>query len=239
MLKVHVRGDWPGPVTLQRGWARAVARPWNESTPMAHLRVERGGAGFLQECSGVLLALPGVAGVLSPPLLPAARPPWEEAGFRPHARLLLMRRELDDLPAPEHAVVTGDLRDLGDALRVDQAAFDAFWRFDHTALLEALNATTHRVVHLVRRPGGGLAGYAITGRGGTLAYLQRVAVDPAWQGRGIGRSLVRAAGAWAQTEGASALLLNTPEGNASAAALYAAEGFRTITRDLAVLGRIP
>ena len=237
MLKVRIEGDWPGPVTLQRGWARAAARPWNETTPMAHLRVERGGAGFLEECAAALLDLPGVTGVLSPPLLLAARPPWEQAGFRPHARLVLMRRELDGLPASGHLVVPGDLRDLGDALRVDQAAFDSFWRFDRTALLEAVNATTHRAVHLVRRPGGGLAGYAITGRGGTLAYLQRVAVDPAWQGRGIGRSLVRTAGAWAEAQGASALLLNTPEGNASAAGLYASEGFRTITRDLAVLGR--
>lgn len=237
MLKVRIEGDWPGPVTLQRGWARAAARPWNETTPLAHLRVERGGVGFLEECAAALLDLPGITGVLSPPLLPAARPPWEQAGFRPHARLVLMRRELDGPAASGHVVVPGDLRDLGDALRVDQAAFDSFWRFDRTALLEAVNATTQRAVHLVRRPGGGLAGYAITGRGGTLAYLQRVAVDPAWQGRGIGRSLVRTAGAWAEAQGASALLLNTPEGNAPAAGLYASEGFRTITRDLAVMGR--
>jgi ribosomal protein S18 acetylase RimI-like enzyme len=236
-VKVRIEGDWPGPVSLQRGWWRAAARPWNDATPMAHLRVERGGAGFLDECASALLALPGVTGVLSPPLLAAARPPWEAAGFRPHARLLLMRRELDGLPVAEHAVAPGDLRDLADALRVDQAAFDSFWRFDRTALLEAVQATAQRTINLVRRPGGGLAGFAITGLGGPLAYLQRVAVDPAWQGRGIGRSLVRHSAAWAKSQGASALLLNTPDGNGSAAALYASEGFRTVTRDLAVLAR--
>ena len=161
----------------------------------------------------------------------------EQAGFAVRARLVLMRRELDGLTAPDHLVAPGDLRDLGEALRLDQAAFDEFWRFDRTALLEAVQATTRHAIHLVRRPGGGLAGYAITGRGGNLAYLQRVAVDPAWQGRGLGRSLVRASTAWAGTEGTSALLLNTPEGNASAAALYASEGFRTVTGDLAVLAR--
>ena len=68
-------------------------------------------------------------------------------------------------------------------------------------------------------------------------YLQRLAVDPAWQSRGIGRSLVRTAAAWAQGQGASALLLNTPDGNQSATSLYATEGFDTVTRDLAVLSR--
>jgi len=237
VLKVRVEGDWPGPLTLQRGWQRAVARPWNDATPLAHLRIERGGPGFLEECARALLALPGLSGVLSPPLLPAARPPWEQAGFGPHARLILMRRELHGLPPPAHVVAAGDLRDLDDALRVDQAAFDAFWRFDRIALLEAVQATPRHSIHLVRRPGGGLAGFAVTGCHGPHAYLQRVAVDPAWQGRGLGRSLVRATAAWAEAQGASALLLNTPAANAAAAGLYAAEGFRTVTRDLMVLGR--
>jgi ribosomal protein S18 acetylase RimI-like enzyme len=236
-VKVHIAGDWPAPVVLSRGWARAAARPWNDATPLAHLRVERGGVGFLADCVAALVAIPGVTGALSPPLLPAHRGPWLEAGFEPHARLILMRRELDGMPAPSHRVADGDLRDLADALRVDQAAFDSFWRFDRAALLEAVQATGRRAIHLVRRPGGGLAGYAITGLAGPLAYLQRVAVDPAWQGRGLGRSLVRSSAAWGEHAGASALLLNTPEGNASAAALYASEGFRTVSRDLAVLRR--
>ena len=113
---------------------------------------------------------------------------------------------------PAISVASGDLRDLGEALRVDQAAFDSFWRFDRTALLEAVQATGHRAIHLVRRPGGGLAGYAITGRGGPLAYLQRVAVDPAWQGRGLGRSLVRSSAAWAEAEGVLGAAPQHPRG---------------------------
>jgi len=236
-VRTHIQGTWPGLVILQRGWYRAAARPWNDDTPMAHLRVERGGSGFLAECAGALLELEGVTGVLSPPLLLDARPPWEEAGFTLHARLLLLRRELDGLAEPQHVVMAGDRRDLGEALAVDRSAFEPFWRLDPLGLREALEATPRSAVHLVRRPGGGLTGFAVTGVGTSLAYLQRLAVDPAWQSRGIGRSLVRTAAAWAHRQGASALLLNTPDGNRSAASLYESEGFRTVTRDLAVLAR--
>jgi ribosomal protein S18 acetylase RimI-like enzyme len=237
VAKIQIQGTWPGPLTLQRGWYRAAARRWNEDVPMAHFRVERGGAGFLADCTEALLELAGVTGVLSSPLLPGARHPWEEAGFTLHARLLLMRRELNGLAEPEHAVEAGDRRDLGEALTVDRAAFEPFWRLDLLGLREAMGATPRRAIHLMRRPGGGLIGFAVTGVGTSLAYLQRLAVDPPWQSRGIGRSLVRTAAAWAQRQGAAALLLNTPDGGQPAAALYESEGFRTVARDLAVLGR--
>jgi len=237
MARVQIQGTWPGPLTCQRGWYRAVARPWNEDIPMAHFRVERGGSGFLADCADTLLQLAGVTGVLSSPLLPGARRPWEEAGFTLHARLILLRRELTGLAEPAHVVEDGDRRDLGEALAVDRAAFEPFWRLDLLGLREAMGATPRSAVHLVRRPGGALTGFAITGVGSSLAYLQRLAVDPAWQSRGIGRSLVRTAAAWAHRQGAAALLLNTHDGRHSAAAFYESEGFRTVTRDLAVLGR--
>lgn len=238
-MRIEARGTWPGPLSLRRGWNLAAARPWNEDIPMAHLRIERGGGGFLADCADFLLGLPGVTGILTPPLLPDLRPPWEAAGFTIHSRLLLLRRELDAVPPNEHRVALGDARDLEEALEVDRAAFEPFWRLDARGLREALAATARHAVHVVRRPGGGLTGFAITGAGTTLAYLQRLAVDPLWQGRGIGRSLVRAAAAWARGQGAGALLLNTPDADGAGASLYQAEGFRTVARDLAVLSLFP
>jgi ribosomal-protein-alanine N-acetyltransferase len=236
-LRIRLHGAWPGPVTMQRGWHRAAARPWNDDIPMAHLRVERGGADFLADCATALMTIEGVAGVLSPPLLPAAQSSWEEAGFSVHARLLMLRRELRDLPAPRHPVTEGGPGDLEEALRLDRAAFDPFWRLNQAGLQEALAATPRRAVHLLRRPGDSLIGFAITGVGTSLAYLQRLAVDPGWQSQGVGRSLLRTAARWARRRGASALLLNTPEGNDPAATCYESEGCRLVTRDLAVLAR--
>jgi ribosomal protein S18 acetylase RimI-like enzyme len=160
---------------------------------------------------------------------------WREANFVPHAELLLLRLDLDRIPPPSHLVVAGSTSDLREALRIDAAAFDEFWRFDKSAMLEAINSTRNSAIHVVRNASGGLAGFAITGVGVALSYLQRVAVDPANQGRGIGRSLVRTSARWAQRKGARALMLNTQADNEPALQLYATEGFRTLDEPLAVL----
>jgi ribosomal protein S18 acetylase RimI-like enzyme len=230
-------GSWPGRIYLSRGWSRAESRPWNDAIPKAHLRLVRGGgSGFISDCADALSGA-GAAGVLSPPLPRSAQRTWRAAEFESHASLKLMRRRLAPLPPPEHIVMEGTTSDRPEILRIDAAAFDEFWRFDATALAESIGATPRAVVQIVRSSAGGLAGFAVTGVGSTLAYLQRVAVDPPFQGLGIGRSLVRASARWASRAGASAIMLNTPVGNDAAMALYESEGFEALDEPLDVLHR--
>lgn len=237
MTKVRVEGEWPGQVVLRRGWARAESRPWNETVPMAHLRLVRGGgSSFIGDCVDALIEL-GTTAVLSPPLPRSAQTAWSEAGFDLCADLTLMRRSLDRIPPPGHLVLTGGDEDIPEALRIDAAAFDEFWRFDRWALTEAMEATPTSVLHVVRSSDDGLAGFAITGAGTTISYLQRLAVDPRWQGQGIGRSLVRASARWAKRSGSRALMLNTQTDNEGAVGLYEAEGFQLLDEPLAVLSR--
>ena len=54
-MKITVRGTWPGQVTLRAGFAKGVARPWNESILDAHLRVDRGSVGFLKSAFDALI----------------------------------------------------------------------------------------------------------------------------------------------------------------------------------------
>jgi ribosomal protein S18 acetylase RimI-like enzyme len=233
-MQVKIDGQWPGVVTLRRGWSRAVSRPWNDATPMAHLRIVRGGSDFVAACWESLAGL-GVDGVLSPPLPPSAQQMWRQADFRPFADLQLLRHELDEIPAPDHLVSTGSDEDIPEALRIDAAAFDHFWRFDEAALAEAMESTPRSIIHVVRRGEGRLAGFAVTGLGQVIAYLQRVAVDPAHQRQGLGRSLVRTATRWARRNGARAIVLNTQVENEPARLLYEAEGFEVMGDRLAVL----
>ncbi|HEX5631007.1 MAG TPA: GNAT family N-acetyltransferase [Acidimicrobiia bacterium] len=239
MSSLQLEGCWPGPVTLRKGWARAESRPWNDAVPMAHLRLVRGnGSGFIGECVEALTAA-GATAVLSPPLPRSAQRTWRQARFQPHSTLALLRRPLDRLAPPNHIVTEGTTDDVPEALRIDAAAFDSFWRFDAAALSEAMAATPLSVLLVVGAPGGGLAGFAVTGAGSTLAYLQRVAVDPRFQATGIGRSLVRASARWAQKAGATSIMLNTQTGNEPALRLYESEGYDTLEEPLEVLINYP
>jgi ribosomal protein S18 acetylase RimI-like enzyme len=62
-----------------------------------------------------------------------------------------------------------------------------------------------------------------------------VAVHPDWQGKGMGRSLIRTVARSAKRAGSKALLLNTQAENEHAINLYASEGYVLLPESLAVL----
>jgi ribosomal protein S18 acetylase RimI-like enzyme len=234
-LRVTQRGTWPGPITFRRGWARANARRWNDVEPDAHLRLVRGGTPFLDACIRPLLEC-GAPSVISPPLPPAGRRTWHEAGFEDFLELALMRLSLDiSPPPPSHLVVESTDQRIDEMLTIDAAAFSPFWRFDGLGLREALDATGRSTVLVIRDSDAGLAGYAIVGFGNAISYLQRVAVHPKWQGAGMGRSLIRVAARRARATGARVMLLNTQLDNAAALALYASEGYVRLPEPLNLL----
>ena len=120
-------------------------------------------------------------------------------------------------------------------LAVDQRAFSGFWRFDKLALKEAKTATPSRRFR-VAKLGGRVVGYAVTGRAGTRGYLQRLAVDPAVQGKGVGSMLVHDSFDWLRRRGADEALVNTQETNETALRLYERLGYRRHAQGLLVLG---
>lgn len=229
------RGEWPDPISFRRGWARAEARRWNDAEEAAYLRLIRGSAAFLRACTDKLHEN-GTSSIISPPIPLSGLKTWESADYERFMDLALMRRSLDNRPAPpQHLVVEADRSELEGMLRIDRAAFSSFWRFDADGLTEALDATGKSVILVIRNADGDSVAFAIIGFGHAIAYLQRVAVDPAWQGHGMGRSLVRIATKRARSEGAKAMLLNTQFDNEPAIALYLSEGFTTMPDRLALV----
>lgn len=236
-MKVTVRGGWPGQVTLRSGFAKGVARPWNESIQDAHLRVDRGSVGFLQSAHTTLTEL-GAPAVASPPLPVPRMGMWRDAGFTPWLELHMYGRDvMRKPPAPDLPVTEGTVEDWQQAIAIDLEAFDEIWRLGPLGLAEAREATTRSTFSVVHDETGNLTGFAIVGIGSRIGYLQRVAVAPAAHGHGYGRALVRAAIRWTLEHGGTSLLLNTQPDNERAAQLYLSEGFQRIPNRLSVLRR--
>lgn len=157
-------------------------------------------------------------------------------GFEPVRHLTLLRRDLlEAIPRTSTRLRRWRRRRYDDVLRVDSAAFDDFWRFDTTALREALDATPHRLLRVdsTSRPNG----YALSGVARSRAYLQRLAVHPDAQGGGLGAALLLDALRWMRWRGADEVFVNTQEDNARALALYERHGFEREPGGLAILER--
>lgn len=214
-------------------WGKATARPWNGDLPYGYLRLERGGARFLQAATAHVAGL-DVELVASPPLLDSAAGAWVKAGYLPFLDLHLYRRSLiGSMPLEESGIqeASPDFDVLGE---VDRASFDPLWRSTPVALRESYRSTVRRAV-LVTPASPSPEGFAIVGCSGVTAYLQRIAVAPPHRGQGWGTRLVAAAMRWAVRHGAAGMLLNTPPANRAAAALYRSTGFRRLPDRLRVL----
>jgi len=160
-----------------------------------------------------------------------------DAGFSVREELHLLGAELRDLPPrPEAALRRGGRRFRAGALAVDAAAFDPFWRLDEAGLDDALKATPSTRFR-VATDDGTVIGYAVCGRAGSRGYVQRLAVDPGRQGRGLGAALLIDGLRWLSRRGAKSAVVNTQVGNERALHLYTALGFRLQPTGLAVLAR--
>jgi GNAT superfamily N-acetyltransferase len=80
-----------------------------------------------------------------------------------------------------------------------------------------------------------------------VATIRQLAIDPAWQNRGIGKSLLAFAEHWAATRGYAELALDTPYPASHLVAFYRSQGFRIVDAvrfagkvyDSAILSKAP
>jgi ribosomal protein S18 acetylase RimI-like enzyme len=184
----------------------------------------------------------GVDRAVTPALSYAEAEAFYQAGFGLFERLHLLscrlvsprRHPTPPSPNPPSSLGTGRPWHDNAVLEVDARAFRGFWRFDKLALKEAKAATPARRFR-VARVEGEIVGYAVTGRAGERGYLQRLAVDPRAQGRGIGAQLVRDSFDWLRHRGVTESLVNTQETNVGALALYERLGYQRQREGLVVL----
>lgn len=228
------------PNLVQVGADRFRVLPWQGDETVALMSPVPGDRppppSAIHECVE-LLARRGVQRVVTGALAPPEVHGFVAAGFEIQEHLHLLSHDLEVLPNTPRAVRLRRARssDHDRVLAVDAAAFDDFWRLDRTSLVDALEATASSRFRVALGPG--VVGYLITGRAGARGYLQRLAVDPSVQRRGVGTALVVDGLRWLRRHGVQQAVVNTQETNAGALAMYEHLGFRLQADGLAVLAR--
>lgn len=229
---------------IEWGAERVRTGTWRGRSGIAYLAPVPGAPApspsFLDRCLRSLVER-GYGEVITGALAPAEQRGFLAAGFEVREHLVLLAHDLLDLP--ETPAIDGvRLRrarrsDRPVVLAVDHAAFREFWQLDDAGLDEAINATPAARFRVAVQRGDGVAGYAVTGRAGRHGYLQRLAVRPDVQRRGVARALVVDGLRWLVRRDAARVLVNTQPDNEPALALYRALGFRQQAGGLDVLCR--
>ena len=181
----------------------------------------------------------GYGAIITAALGPRERDRLISDGFRVHSELLALSHALTARlpPVPGRSELTrrGRRSDIAEVLRVDAQAFPTFWRLNADGLHEARRATPSSRWRVPRGPE--VTAYSVAGRAGSRGYLQRLAVSPACQGRGLGTLLVSDSLHWLRRGGAGTVLVNTQPDNERAIALYQRCGFSVERDRLTVLCR--
>lgn len=183
------------------------------------------------------LAGRGVDRVLTAALDAACLEPFAAAGFTPHEELCVLRHDLSrTIPGCGAPTRRGSTRrDLPEAARVDERAFEPGTALDTGGLRAILAATPVCRLRLVDLGASRqVAAYALCGFAGATGYVQRVAVDPASRRQGHGRALIADALRWFGRRHAIGVLVNTQVDNIAAQHLYLDSGFVPTSDRLAV-----
>jgi ribosomal-protein-alanine N-acetyltransferase len=125
---------------------------------------------------------------------------------------------LSDAPAPVEVIIAPmRTKDLKGVLRIEEAAFDQPW--SHRLFVEELAQRTSRAYRAA------WVGRTIVGFAGQMfiddeSHVNNIAVDPGWQGRGLGGVILADLVRTALARGARHLTLEVRVGNEPAIALY-------------------
>jgi GNAT superfamily N-acetyltransferase len=181
-----------------------------------------------------MLAGRGFRFVRTSALATAASLRVERAGFHVVQELVLLQHDAPgDAPSPGRRTSRLLAGHYATAARVDSAAFGPGWSLDGAAIADTCRATPrHRA-----RSAGDLRAYAVTGRDARQGFLQRLAVHPDQQRQGLGRALALDSLRWSARWRANRVLVNTPNANAGALALYDSVGFHRLSDGLRVYER--
>lgn len=170
-----------------------------------------------------------VAWIMALGIFPWMEELYRQSGFYQDTRVITLEwRPQASIPRlllpPDVYLREMQVSDLTEVARVDAQAFSPPWQLGLDAVQRMFPYLMLRVVVQVDRR---IVGYLAATPAVRGAHIARLAVEPAWQGQGIGRALVTHALLRLQAQGVERVTVNTKEENHPALHLYARLGFRT------------
>lgn len=153
------------------------------------------------------------------------REPLLERGFVPHRQLYAYDKFDDAVPTQGNQAVQlrrGETGDIPTLLALEELCFEQLWRYDALSFVEIMHTHPYFVVAELD---GQVVGYQFNALDGSYGYLVRIAVHPAYNGRGIGARLMAEAIRFFQTAHSARIMLNTQQENSHAHRLYEWFGF--------------
>ncbi len=117
---------------------------------------------------------------------------------------------------------------------IDSAAFAPPWQYSPVVVSQAFDSATYATVAEAH---GRPVGYQISTGGRTGGHLARLAVEPQWQGRGVGRALVADLACHFDRKDTPGITVNTQRDNAASLAVYQSLGFVVTDEHYPVWGR--
>jgi len=222
-------------IRFRGGVARVAA--WHGRPEIASVALLCRGAPTLDAIDSLLdqLRAAGYREVITNALAPGASLPLVDSGFDIRGRLHLLSHDFESLSGPTRQTRRAGSGDRPAALAVDAAAFDDFWQLGDDGLQQAARATPRSHLRVTR--GDQVWGYGLFGRAERTGYVQRLAVHPDAQAKGLGHALLTDGLHWMRVRGARSAFVNTQVDNERALHLYESAGFLRLPVGLCVLGR--
>lgn len=160
-----------------------------------------------------------------------------DLGFRYVEDIITLYREGPNFPvAPPgstHGITVrpAEYDDLAQIVTVDHIAFDAPWRLAFNDLWQARRMAASCTVAVCDES---IVGYQLSTLFRQSAHLARLAVNPAWQQRGIGSVMLHEMLGYFLRRGVRTITVNTQSSNTRSQRLYERFGFKRNGHDLPV-----
>ena len=161
---------------------------------------------------------------------------FSSEGFEPIDKIVTLQRNFSEVnhSSTNRQLIIREMnyRDLAAVEAIDVAAFDPAWQLKNESLTKTYHLSASHSVALLD---GEIVGYQMSTSAFDSAHLARLAVDPRWQRRGVGRLLIEDMLETFSAIGIKSFSVNTQASNIQSLSLYHSLGFEDEDRDILVM----